>query len=111
MNSYDIEDARLRYAEHPLLGPATRTLVSLQRAADANSDGWAFWPKPSRAANRLMALIEGDEHPEGRRGARFDTERADVTEAKLRAAYSPLKAFRTRSGLDFHIHDPSEVLF
>lgn len=103
MNVYEIDEAGRRYAQHPVLGPATRTLTALRDAADANSDGWAYWPKPARSAAKLMALIEGDDHPEGARGARFDPDRADVTPAMLRAALRPIKAFRTRSGLSFEI--------
>lgn len=111
MNTWEIDEAARRCANHPVLGPATQTLVALRDCADQNSDGWAYWPKPARAANKLMALIEGDEHPEGRRGARFDDEREDATSAKLRAAYVPVKAFRTRSGLNFNIYEThQEVL-
>lgn len=106
MNDYDIDDARRRYASHPILGPATRTLSNLRDAANANSDGWAYWPKPTRAAEKLMALIEGDEHPGGRNGARYDDERTDATEAKLRKAYGPIKSFRTRESIDFQIVEP-----
>lgn len=28
--------------------------------ANRNSDGWAYWPKPFRAAARLMEPVEGD---------------------------------------------------
>lgn len=104
MNSYEIDEACIRYRAHPVLGPATQTLAALRDAANHNSDGWAYWPKPCRAAAKLMALIEGDEHPEGVRGARFDDERADATPEKLHAAYTPIKAFRTRSGISFNIH-------
>jgi len=74
----------------------------LRDAADANSDGWAYWPKPARAAARLMELIERD----GTARYRFDQERKDVTGAGLRKAYAPIKAFRRRSGLSFEIYDP-----
>ena len=33
----------------------------------------------------------------------FDTERADVTLSELRAAYVPIKSFRTRTGIQFEI--------
>jgi hypothetical protein len=105
MNRWDIEEAVARYATHAVLGPATRTLQSLRDAADANSDGWAYWPKPARAAARLMELIERD----GTARYRFDQEREDATETELRKAYAPLKAFRTRSGLSFEIYEPSGV--
>lgn len=103
MNTYDIEDARVRYARHPLLGPATKTLASLRDAADENSDGWCYWPKPARAAARLMEVIERD----GTSRYRFDDERADVTLAELRKAYAPIKAFRTRTGISFDIYEPT----
>jgi hypothetical protein len=102
MNGCEIEEAVARYATHPFLGPATRTLQSLRDAADANSDGWAYWPKPARAAARLMELIERD----GAARYRFDQDRKDVTGTELRKAYAPIKAFRTRSGLSFEIYDP-----
>jgi hypothetical protein len=103
MNRWDVEEACGRYATHPVLGPATVTLANLMAWTDSHSDGWAYWPKPTRAAAKLMALIEGDNHPEGVRGARFDYDRDDATPALLQAAIRPIKAFRTREGADFEI--------
>lgn len=103
MNSHEIARARQRYAEHPVLGPATATLANLEAAADANSDGWCYWPKPARAAARLMEMIERD----GTSRWIFDDERADATAAELRKAYAPIKSFRTRSGLSFDIVEAS----
>ena len=101
MNSHDIARARSMYADHPILGPATRTLANLEAAADANSDGWSYWPKPARAARKLMELIERD----GTARYIFDSEREDATAAELRKAYAPIKSFRTRSGLPFDIEE------
>ena len=98
MNDYDIDDALRRFPDHPVLGPATRTLASLRDAANRNSDGWCYWPKPARSAAKLMELIEGDGTNHYRYG-----DREDATPAKLRAALAPIKAFRTRSGIDFKI--------
>jgi hypothetical protein len=98
MNHWDIEDAAERWRNHPVLGPATQTLRNLRNATDRNSDGWAYWPKPVRAAAKLMELIEGDGTNQYRYG-----NRDDATSAKLHAAYRPLKSFRTRSGLGFEI--------
>lgn len=98
MNEYEIDDARRRWADHPILGPATKTLDNLKEAANANSDGWAYWPKPCRAAAKLQELIEGNGTFEFRHG-----DREDVTKARLKAAYSPIKAFRTRTGIQFEI--------
>ena len=101
MNSAEIEDAAHLYANHPVLGPATQTLRNLEIAADGCSDGWAYWPKPARAAARLMDLIQRD----GTARYRFDTERDDATPAELRKALAPVKAFRTREGVDFEIEE------
>lgn len=103
MNEWDVEEALVRCCQHPILGPATQTISNLVEWTNSHSDGWAYWPKPVRAATRLMALIEGDGHPGGMRGARFDGDRDDVTVADYRAALRPIKAFRTRQGADFEI--------
>ena len=100
LNTYEIDDAALRWDCHPVLGPAARTLQNLRDAADANSDGWCYWPKPARAAEKLIALIEGDRSY----GARY-SDRQDATPEQLKAALRPVKAFRTRSGLDFEIEE------
>lgn len=98
MNTWEIDEALQQHRDHPVLGPATQTLASLRDAANENSDGWAIWPKPSRAAKQLMELIHG---PSGTRP--WDTDRDDATPEKLKAAYKPLKSFRTRSGIHFEI--------
>jgi hypothetical protein len=98
MNSCEIDDAARRWQDHPVLGPATATLAALRDAADACSDGWAYWPKPARAAARLMTLIEGDGT------ARYlSGDRPDATLEALRAALRPVQAFRARHGLDFPV--------
>ena len=102
MNRWDIADAKNRYWEHPILGPATRTLANLMDCADCNSDGWAYWPKPARSAARLMELIERD----GTARYLFDDLREDATVAELKAAYRPIKSFLTRSGLSCQIIEP-----
>lgn len=101
MNDWDIDDAVERYRQHPILSAATRTLANVRDAANENSDGWPYWPKPARAANKLMELIEGDRTSAYRFGER------DVSKAELTAAYRPLKAFRTRSGIHFEIVEPT----
>ncbi len=100
MNIYEIEDAVKRYRIHPILGPATRTLDNLSWWANQNSDGWAYWPKPARAAAKLMELIERD-------GTNYyhSLQREDVTIAEYRKALAPIKAFRTRQGAEFVIYE------
>lgn len=101
LNTWEVDERRAQYVNHPVLGPATRTLANLRDAADENSDGWCYWPKPVRAAARLIELIDRD----GTWQYRTDPARADATKAELRKALSPVKAFRTRSGLDFDIEE------
>jgi hypothetical protein len=99
LNRYEIAKAADLYYEHPILGPATRTLLNLRIAADENSDGWAYWPKPVRAAAKLMTLI-------GTTRSYLDNpERTDVTMTEYKKALVPIKAFRTRSGIDFEIEE------
>lgn len=99
MNDWDIARALDLYSSHPILGPAVKTLVELVEWTDRNSDGWAYWPKPCRAAARLQELIERD----GTSRYRFDSEREDVTLEEYKAALRPIKAFRTRHNATFEI--------
>jgi len=96
MNRWDIDEAYVRFDGHPILGPATQTLSNLERWADLNSDGWAYWPKPCRSAAKLIEMIESA-HPFG--------DAKEPTEAEYKAALRPVKAFRTRQGADFEIVD------
>ena len=93
MNQWEVEKAAQRYNRHIILGPATQTLENLMEWTNHNSDGWAYWPKPARAAAKLMEIIDRD------RG--FD--RPDITPNELRKAMSSIKAFRTRQNADFEI--------
>jgi hypothetical protein len=102
LNEYEIDDYRHQYRDHAVLGPATATLSALVEAVNANSDGWPYWQKPNRAARKLQEFIRGD-WP----ASRFDDERKDATPALLRQAYGPLRAFRTRWGVQFMITEVS----
>ncbi len=95
MNEYEIEDAARRYAEDPVLGPASVTLLNLMEWTNRNSDGWPYWPKPCRAAKALQALLTSQ--------SRYGWETSTVTLPEYRAALRPVKAFRTRQGADFQI--------
>ena len=99
MNEYDIGSAWTRYRDHPILGPATQTLTNLMVWTNQNSDGWPYWAKPTRAAAKLMEMIERD----GTSRYVFDDEREDVTVEEYRAALRPIKAFRTRQSATFEI--------
>jgi hypothetical protein len=100
MNEYDVADAATRYFHHPILNPATRTLVELVAWTNRNSDGWAYWPKPCRAAKQLQELIGTT------RTYLDDPERESVTVEDLKRAYRPLRSFATRHGVDLTFHLP-----
>lgn len=97
MNEHDIERAEMLFRSgppsehHPVLGPAVLTLRSLMAGANGCSDGWASWPKPARAARQLMELLE----PTGSILIN-DRIRPDATPARLQAAYTQLRRFRTQ---------------
>lgn len=95
MNRYDVEDAIVRYRQHEILGPAVRTLGNLVEWTDSNSDGWPYWKKPGQAAKKLMDIIE----------RKHFGDRDDVTVSEIRAAYRPIKSFRTRQGADFTVEE------
>lgn len=100
-NEWDVEEARDRYRDHPILGPATKTLLNLVVWTNENSDGWAYWPKPGRAAKNLQELIGS------RRTYIEDPDREDVTVEAYRKALRPIKAFRTRKNATFTIEEAS----
>lgn len=90
MNEFDIDRAFSTYEDDPIMGPAVLTLISLKNWTNENSDGWCYWPKPCRAARKLMELIQ-----EADLYAR-DMSKTKPTEVKLRAALAPIKQFRTK---------------
>jgi hypothetical protein len=102
MNESDIDQAAVQYEHHPVLGPAVTTLDDLRMWADRNSDGWAHWPAPARAARLLMTLIENQQAAD-RASRESDRNLLAQTAADLRRALAPVKAFRTRTGADFEI--------
>ena len=101
MNEYDVLDARDDFSDDPVYGPATATLYNLMDWTNDNSDGWAYWQKPLRAATGLMAFIDAEQR------RRRDWRAEDPNEREVRAAYkkslTAIKAFRTRQGAKFEI--------
>lgn len=98
MNDYDIQQAKYALCgtgQTPNLGHATEVLENLMDWADANSDGWAYWPKPARAAAKLVARVQ-----EAEKEYRTGGELEDVTDAELKRLYAPIKSFLTRQGAD-----------
>lgn len=105
LNSFEVEIRARQFRNDPIMGPATQTLLNLMHWTNRNSDGWAYWPKPTRAAERLMRLIE--------RAAKLDHDRAGsriapapITAADYRAALIPIRAFLTRQ----HVADDGQII-
>lgn len=93
-NDYDIQ--RWRDATRGRGDNLESAVLILQGvAADANrlSDGWCYWPKPCRAAAKLIDLITKSVVRGGAYGFAPIT---PIHAADLRKALSPLRAFYTR---------------
>lgn len=84
MNDFEIMGAQARWKNHPVLSKAAQFLAAFKEQVDNNSDGWAYWKAPVAAANKLMCLLQNPP--------------ANVTEADLKKALAPIKAFYTRRG-------------
>lgn len=95
MNDYDIEDAARRFdpATHRNLAIGVLIIARLANWTNRNSDGWAYWKKPSNAAKRLMELIQSVDR----------WEPVDVSAEDLKKACTPIKAFLTRQGVDHEV--------
>lgn len=94
MNDYDLDSARSRFTRASCPNRLALVLVvdNLREWADTVSDGWAYWPKPARAADKAMALIESRTNRENQ-----EQEANDITDAEMLAAVRPIKAFLTRT--------------
>lgn len=92
MNSYEIRNIADRFdAEtQPNAERGARILLNLHTWTNNNSDGWAYWRKPSNAAERLMLELDRVKNPRGFSDA------VDLTAAELASAIRPIRAFFTR---------------
>jgi len=91
MTCWEISTAARWWRSHPVLGPATATLVALCDASGRFPEGWLYSGGPARAGSALAALIQGDD------AARYD--RPDATPEALHAALQPVIEFRAAHGL------------
>lgn len=79
----------------PNLVVAITTLNKLVNWVNDNSDGWAYWSKPTAASKKLQQLVHD------RLFGAWDARVAeDITTAELRAALTPIRSFLTRQGVD-----------
>lgn len=96
MNDYDIEIAQHRFSEAntPNREKVADVVAKLAEWADNNSDGWHSWPKPCRAASKALDLIDPRTYAEI-----VEFEENDASDAEVKAAFRPIKAFLTRQGV------------
>jgi hypothetical protein len=96
MNEYEIEDALRLTArfELPVARRAAEILSELKDWTNDHSDGWPYWQKPAKAADKLMTALQSAI------GASRQGDNVDMTEAQLKAALTPVKSFLTRHGAD-----------
>ena len=98
-NEFEISQAVRKHDANvrPNLAILAHTLDALMTWTNSNSDGWAYWPKPMRAAKRAAEhLDEFDRRTWANSGLDAD---ADISDADLKAALTPIKAFLTRQGV------------
>ena len=89
LNKFEVDHYRYTFTDRqPNLQRGALVLSRLVWWANYNSDGWFSWPKPARSAKKLQTLLYGK-----------DAYSPDVTDAELKAALSPVKAFLTRQGV------------
>jgi hypothetical protein len=99
LNEYEAADAQRLFDQEDV--------PNLQRAADivshlidwtnSCSDGWPYWQKPRRAADKLCVLIE-----DKRRELLYGHYILDIEEKELTEALRPIKSFLTKQGVDYH---------
>lgn len=101
MNDHDIQDAVFRFGLcAPNRAHVARVVRNLSMWANENSDGWAYWPKPARAAAKAMEQIQSTTSMEN-----VLQEQKDLTRAEALTAVRPIRAFLTRQGVDRQLAD------
>lgn len=84
MNQHEIEWAASRHHDCPNVRTGLRLLSRLVEAVNRQSDGWAYWPAPSRACEKLIALLQDAGNLDhGTRGR--------ITDAELKYAIAPIR--------------------
>lgn len=94
-NEYDIEYAYGRFERSCAPVAMTGALIVARLASwtNQNSDGWAYWLKPVRAAKNLLELLDSLD--------RYAP--VDITPSQLKKACTPIKSFLTRQGVDHEL--------
>lgn len=98
MNEHEIDEAMCWFdpKDQPNLHRGALVLARLMGWTNSCSDGWPYWQKPSKAAAKLMTLIQNGRELNRRNYGDLE----DVTAADLTKAISPIKAMLTRHGVE-----------
>lgn len=93
MNDYDLDRAVSRFTQASTPNRLALALTVRELAEQTNmvSDGWAYWTKPTRAADKAMSMIESRTYAEDQA-----QEAEDISDAELVAAMRPIRSFLTR---------------
>lgn len=96
MNEHEIEEACavLDGAGTPHLAAAATTVHNLMTWTNQNSDGWPYWPDPSRAAAGLMDALH-----EALMSRWRGLDPVDTTAAELARLQRPVRRFLTGRGV------------
>jgi hypothetical protein len=103
LNEHEVQEARRFFDDDdtPNLRAGAEALAALVAWTNSNSDGWPYWSKPSRAAQRLMTTLHDARQPWYR-----GSEVKDISPAMLAAVLRPIKAFLTREGVSHDVLQP-----
>lgn len=89
MNQFEIEAAFHANHECPNVRKGVALLHSLMEAVNAQSDGWAYWRAPSKAAEKLMELLQSAGN------ISYGTS-GYINETDLKKAITPIRSMVTR---------------
>lgn len=84
MNQSEIEWAASRHHDCPNVRKGVKLLLRLVEAVNEQSDGWAYWHAPDKAAEKLMDLLRTT-------GNLQHGSHGTLTDAQLKAAISPIR--------------------
>ncbi len=88
MNQNDIECGYRNRHACPNVAKGFRLLYRLMQAVNDQSDGWAYWQAPGKAAEKLMDLLRTAGN------LWYDTH-GTITDAQLKAAITPIRRMVT----------------
>jgi hypothetical protein len=105
LNEYDIDMLVDRFEDQTAAPHVVKGVLALDRFRDwtnRNSDGWAYWKLPAKAADKLMDRLE-EAQRQYRRGGLCE----DMTPQQLAALLRPVRALMRKHGVE----DTDAILF